>query len=257
MPADLDKLQGTWTVTSLEIDGQPFSASALKSQIVIKKNKFKSIAMGAEYEGIVELEETKKPKTFDLIFTAGPEKGNRNPGIYKLDGDEWTICLATRGGKRPRKFSSRGGEGWALQTLTRGTVAAVYDRRESEPEVVPGNRTELEGDWDMIEAVFNGAPMSEDMMKWCTRTTRGNITTVMAGPQTMLKASFTLDASKPSAIDYVNLSGTANGKSQFGIYALNGDTLKICMAAPGKPRPAGFESKRGDGRSYTAWRKKR
>lgn len=35
-------------------------------------------------------------------------------------------------------------------------------------------------------------------------------------------------------------AGTNAGKSQAGIAELNGDTLKICMAALGKPRPADF-----------------
>jgi hypothetical protein len=33
---------------------------------------------------------------------------------------------------------------------------------------------------------------------------------------------------------------------QTAIYSLDGDTLKICSTAAGKPRPTKFESKRGD-----------
>jgi len=33
---------------------------------------------------------------------------------------------------------------------------------------------------------------------------------------------------------------------QLAIYTLDGDTLKICSAAAGKPRPTRFESKPGD-----------
>jgi uncharacterized protein (TIGR03067 family) len=70
----------------------------------------------------------------------------------------------------------------------------------------------------------------------------------------MLKAQFTLDTSKdPNAIDYVNLHGGNKGKSQLGIFELSGKELKICISAPGKPRPADFSSKRGDGRNYTSW----
>ena len=41
---------------------------------------------------------------------------------------------------------------------------------------------------------------------------------------------------------------------RYPILDLSGDTLRICMAAPGKPRPTDFFSKAGDGRSYTTWR---
>src|SRR5262249_32740313 len=86
MPNDLERLQGTWTVTSLEMDGQRMDSGAVDgAHIVIKKDAFKSVGMGATYEGIVEIDETKKPKSFDLKFTKGAEKGNRNLGIYKLD----------------------------------------------------------------------------------------------------------------------------------------------------------------------------
>ena len=78
----------------------------------------------------------------------------------------------------------------------------------------------------------------------------------IAGPQVMLKATFTPGHStKPATIDYVNLAGAAKGKSQSGIYELSGDTLRVCMSAPGGPRPSDFSSKPGDGRSYTVWQR--
>jgi uncharacterized protein (TIGR03067 family) len=92
------------------------------------------------------------------------------------------------------------------------------------------------------------------MVKFCKRITRGNVTTVVAGPQTMLKARFTLGTSQADAIDYVNLHGSNKGKPQHGIFERTGNELKICISPPGKPRPADFSSKPGDGRNYTVWR---
>jgi uncharacterized protein (TIGR03067 family) len=54
----------------------------------------------------------------------------------------------------------------------------------------------------------------------------------------------------------VNLEGPHKGESQAGIFALKDDTLQICMAAPGTPRPADLASRAGDGRSFTVWRKR-
>jgi uncharacterized protein (TIGR03067 family) len=272
MSTDFDNLQGTWSVTAFEADGRKMPAGAFQgSRIVIKGNAFRSVGMGATYEGTIEVDQMKKPKTFNLLFTVGHAAGTRNLGIYKLDGDTWTICLATRGSKRPTRFATGPGTGFALETLERGgvvrktrkmtarsphaagraTKAAVAERHAASS----GAATELEGEWAMIAAVLNGAPMSQDMVKWCQRITRGDVTSVVAGPQVMLRARFTLDrAKKPPAIDYVNLAGTNKGQSQAGIFELSGDTLSICMAAPGRPRPAGFSSKAGDGRSYTTWR---
>ena len=271
MPNDLEKLQGTWNVTSVVMDGQEMPLEADGSRIVVKGNRFTSLGMGATYEGTLELDQKKTPKTFDLVFTAGHAAGTRNVGIYTLDGKSWTICLATRGTRRPRSFASRAGTGVALETLVRGRVGGKKEKaasvgkrgasgraadRRAVPQASTGAATILEGEWAMVSAVFNGAPMGDDMVKWCKRITRGDETSVVAGPQVMLKARFTLDASTaPHRIDYVNLEPPNKGKTQAGIFALSGGTLSICMAAPGKPRPGDFGSAPGDGRSYTTWRR--
>jgi uncharacterized protein (TIGR03067 family) len=62
---------------------------------------------------------------------------------------------------------------------------------------------------------------------------------------------FTSDSSKsPKTIDYVS-----KGKTQLGIYEFEGDVLKVCVSAPGSPRPAEFKSIPGDGRTLTVWRR--
>ena len=272
MLTDLAKLQGTWNVTSLETDGQKMPATVFNgARIVIDNNKFESLGMGATFEGTVKFDSASKPKAFDLLFTAGHAKGHRNLGIYKLHGDTWTICLATRGNKRPGKFATAAGTGFALETLERDGVTRKSGKRKSPPTsersisdatttaqhetAASGPLTELEGEWAMVSAVLDGAVMNQAMVKWCRRITRGNVTRVIAGPQVFVNARFTLDNSKkPHAIDYVNLEGASKGESQAGIFELIGDSLKICMSAPGQPRPADFSSKPGDGRSYTTWR---
>lgn len=260
---DLEKLQGTWYIISLESNGQKMPAAAFDgAQIMIEDEKFTSIGMGATYKGKIEFDDSKKPKTFDLIFTAGPQKGTRNLGIYKLTGSSWTICLATQGTERPRKFATQPGTGIALETLERKPPAKERAKKAARPAASideeaarNGSPTEIEGEWAMLSGVFNGQPLQPDWVKFCKRVTRGNVTTVVAGPQTMLKARFTLDTSKmPNAIDYVNLHGSNKNKSQLGIFECNGDELKICVSAPGKPRPNDFSSKRGDGRNYTVWK---
>jgi uncharacterized protein (TIGR03067 family) len=271
MPTDLDKLQGTWNVTSLETDGQKLPATAFnEARIVIEGDKFTSLGMGAEYKGSVKLDPASKPKAFDLLFTAGHAKGHRNLGIYKLAGDKWTICLATRGNKRPGKFATAPATGFALETLERGEATSKSGKKKS-PRVnsrgssgttktaqhetaASGPITELEGEWAMVSAVLNGVAMNQAMVKWCQRITRGNVTRVVAGPQVFVNARFKLDSKKPRVLDYLNLEGASKGKSQAGIYELSGDSLQICMSAPGQPRPADFSSKPGDGRSYTTWR---
>src|ERR1035441_4910465 len=123
MERDLEMLQGTWTIVHLEMDGRKMSGGA--ARIVVRGNRFTTIAMGAAYEGTVVVHQTTAPKSFELHFEQGPEKGNTNLGIYELDGDTWRICLATRGSERPNEFAAPPGTGIAMETLQRGTAAEV------------------------------------------------------------------------------------------------------------------------------------
>src|SRR5215467_14164049 len=104
MPSDLDRLQGNWNITSLELDGQQLPPTLFNnSSIKIAGNNFTSVGFGDTFAGTVELNEREQPKTFDLIFS-GSRAGICNYGIYQLDRNTWTICLATLGDERPRQF---------------------------------------------------------------------------------------------------------------------------------------------------------
>ena len=263
MRQDLDRLQGIWSVTALEMDGQQMPAAMLAdARIVIKGKRFTSTGMGAVYKGTLELDATTRPRQLNMKFDAGPEKGNTNLCIYELDGDTWKICIATRGSVRPSRFASTPGSGFAFETLIRGgaTVAAKPKTRASKKAaaatVDSAPATEFEGEWRMISGILDGRPMEEHAVKWVKRVTRGNQTTVYAGPQVMMKVEFTSDSSRsPKTIDYVNTAGTNRGETQYGIYELLGDRLSICLAPPGAARPAQFQSARGDGRTLTEWKR--
>src|SRR5215468_9928820 len=98
MTTELDKLQGTWRVASLETDGSTRpSAELTDAAITVRGNQFTSVGMGDAHDGTIELFPRQEPKAFDLVFRSGPAEGACNRGIYRLENDIWTICLATRG----------------------------------------------------------------------------------------------------------------------------------------------------------------
>jgi uncharacterized protein (TIGR03067 family) len=269
MPNDLDLLQGAWGIASLEVDGQTMPVNVLsEARIVIEGNRFTSTGMGAMYAGTLKLDVRTTPKRIDMTFDVGPEAGSVNRGIYELKAGAWKLCVATRGDARPSGFATRPGSGFALEMLKRATgksrfkvakfkaktLAATAAAEAHSAGAAPA--TEFDGEWRMVSGVMNGAAMEESLLKRVKRINRGNITTVLAGPQTLLRIEFTTDASRwPHTIDYLNLSGPNKGKRQLGIYAFDGDLLKICMAAPGDARPSSFDSARGDGRTLTGWQK--
>jgi uncharacterized protein (TIGR03067 family) len=129
--SDLARVQGTWHVSALEIDGAEQSFDG--ATITVDGTSFTSAGMGDDYTGTVTLSPTKKPKAIDLAFTSGPPAGTTNRGIYKLDGDEWTICLATRGDARPRGFATKENTGHVLERLSRVALKSKAKSRTVVP----------------------------------------------------------------------------------------------------------------------------
>jgi uncharacterized protein (TIGR03067 family) len=257
---DLDRLQGAWNITSLEMDGRQMPAPT-GACIVIEGARFQSLGMGAVYEGKVEVDGTKKPKTFDLLFTAGPEKGNRSLGIYQLKGDDWKICLTVTGKKRPTKFATTPGSGCALETLTRGMCevmdgAAEESSESSDAAAVSSGAgdpaPEIEGEWQMVACNADGYPVPESMVKTGKRVARGGVTESYFGAQRIMKARYTVDrGAEPYGIDYA----LKDGGSQYGIWKFEGDILHICFAPAGQSRPADFTARKGQGHTFTSWRR--
>jgi uncharacterized protein (TIGR03067 family) len=259
MTSEIDGMQGTWQVVALETDGQPVSPSLLAgARIVVRGERFTSLGMGAVYEGVLVVDPAAAPRRLDLRFDRGPEQGNANLAIYELDGDTWRICLSTAG-DRPARFATEPGSGCALETLTRIGDAAEAPAETSEPSGAPAASppaaaTELEGEWTMLSGVLDGRPVDRRMLATGRRVTRGDETTVLFGTQVFMRMTFTLDTSRrPRAVDYQNLEGSNRGKAQRGIYELDGETLRLCVAPPGADRPANFATTPGDGRLLTVW----
>jgi uncharacterized protein (TIGR03067 family) len=266
---EIKALQGKWTIVSLEIDGQTMEGPS--AQVVVKGDRFTTISMGAAYEGVVEVDATRTPKEFNLVFTEGPEKGNTNRGIYELDGDTWRLCLNTTGGQRPSEFATTAGSGLALETLrrhgateTEGTPASTPPRAKAaktgtaaleipapEGELAP----ELAGEWSMGSCVMDGRPLEAEFLKYGKRAASATEVTVTMGPQVMLRAAYRVDRSAvPHRMNYILAHGPQKGNPQHGIYRLADGTLETCFAKPGHERPEEFSSSAGDGRTLTVWK---
>ena len=247
MPNDLAKLQGAWTLTTLHMDGRDFPATG---GIEIQGDHFKSVGMGAPYSGVVELDETRKPRRFDLVFTEGPEAGNRNLGIYQLNGDSWKLCLNTSGKSRPRSFAADAGSGNALEVFRRESVAADPPYEPIAIEV----EGELIGEWEMRAGFQNGHSLDPEMVETGRRVISATRTTTYFGDEIYMQATYTTDPwQTPKTIDIVLNSG----RTQLGIYDVQGDIMKICFTTPGHPRPTDFESKPGDHRTSAVWKRRR
>jgi uncharacterized protein (TIGR03067 family) len=114
----------------------------------------------------------------------------------------------------------------------------------------------LEGEWSMVSGKANGTAMPDDLVKSGKRTAKDGETAVSVGGAVYFKAKFTVDPTKkPKAIDYTMTEGPTKGKTQLGIYELDGDTVKFCFAAPGKDRPTDFTADAGSQRTLSVWKR--
>ena len=111
--ADLDKLQGTWKVASVEANGQKAKDQDVEGLVVIVKDDTFTSKKGDKQIGVskaklfVEVE----PRFIDFTPQDGDLKGQTLEGIYKLDGDDLTLCVNfnTALKERPTEFASKEG----------------------------------------------------------------------------------------------------------------------------------------------------
>lgn len=106
---DLKKLQGTWKVVALEVDGKAVPKEKSPKEVVIEGKRL----TGLGPEMTLTLDPAKKPKWVDLTFK---RDGKAYPvrAVYEVSGDELKLCipLAEKGklfeNKRPTGFETKG-----------------------------------------------------------------------------------------------------------------------------------------------------
>jgi uncharacterized protein (TIGR03067 family) len=118
-----------------------------------------------------------------------------------------------------------------------------------------GYVAKLSGTWLTVSLVSNGKTLvsEKDPPKEGPVTKlayEGNKWMVKVGDKTVAMGLFKINPTKmPKEIDIMDETGMKNDKTKLGIYELNGDTYKYCLAPAGKPRPTEFTSNEGSGHS--------
>jgi uncharacterized protein (TIGR03067 family) len=120
-PNDRSLHQGTWAVTSMIRDGEEADPEVrasitriVEGDHIVWKRANKSFA-GTRFE----IDAAKTPHTIDLIPDGGPAQDKRVLGIYRIEGQILTICVADVGQPRPVEFAAKAGSKQTLQSFRR------------------------------------------------------------------------------------------------------------------------------------------
>jgi uncharacterized protein (TIGR03067 family) len=103
---DLKELEGTYSVTTLQVGGKVLpKEDAQKTKVRFKGDVLSIIIGGQEKASQIKVDASKKPHTIDIAPNEGPDKGKTYLGIYKIDKSDLTLAFI-KSGERPKEFTS-------------------------------------------------------------------------------------------------------------------------------------------------------
>ena len=143
------------------------------------------------------------------------------------------------------------GLGCLVAALTIGRAGAQDDAAKKEMK-------KLEGTWATVSIEAAGEKVTDkDKIKTRKLTTKGDKYTLKVGDESVQGTIEINPTKKPKTIDMKPDSGSNKGKTLLGIYELDGDNLKTCLALPGKDRPADFATAAEDAQQLVVYKREK
>jgi uncharacterized protein (TIGR03067 family) len=107
---ELKALEGKWKAVAMEAGGKPLPKDGVPDFTFTVGADGKSTAKTPQREDqtTITVDPKKAPRTIDNRHETGAHKGKTQYGIYKLEGDRWTVCMSLPGGDRPTDFATKG-----------------------------------------------------------------------------------------------------------------------------------------------------
>jgi len=129
---------------------------------------------------------------------------------------------------------------------------------DAKEEAVMKDMKVLRGTWTVVSAERDGKKLTDEQIKGVSLTIDGTgKVSVKRGDQLIFEGTIRIDpAKKPKTADGTQTSdGENKGKTTLSIYEVEGDTLRICSAEPGKDRPTEFATKSGSGHFFREYKR--
>lgn len=133
------------------------------------------------------------------------------------------------------------------EILALSLLAAVAVAQE---EATKADMLKIQGIWRLQSREKDGTSDSAEAIKDILMTNEGDKFSFKgsASGAGAMTGTFKLDATKkPKTMDRIPADGPRKGKTLPGIYALDGDTLKICVSLTGTERPSEFATRAKSG----------
>lgn len=105
---ELVRLQGTWVMEGLEVNGEQVPQKRLKgTTLTIRGDKYIVTVKGTSHETTIKFDPRKKPKAIDMYFPNGTDLPKLSKGVYEIDGDTFKVCRHQMPGEdRPSQLGS-------------------------------------------------------------------------------------------------------------------------------------------------------
>jgi uncharacterized protein (TIGR03067 family) len=109
---ELKALQGKWKTVAMEVAGKPSPKDEIPAFtfVIAADGKSTGRTPQEEFRFTISVNPKKDPKTIENLHESGEQKGKKQYGIYKLEGDKFTVCMTVPGSAekdRPTDFTTK------------------------------------------------------------------------------------------------------------------------------------------------------
>jgi uncharacterized protein (TIGR03067 family) len=118
---EMHDFQGTWRALLLVDDGRRRNAEELKrTSVTITGDRYTLRRGDFAFDGVITgIDPTRNHGAVDFVADGRDGTSRRSLGLYVLEDDELTVCVAAPGQARPTSFAPRRGDGHCLYLLKR------------------------------------------------------------------------------------------------------------------------------------------